>query len=235
MATSISASQQYSLTANTGINGFLGSIAASGGMSMSNMYEARFEPGGFSAKLKTKLQDYGFIDLGTNAGAYSALTAFCEEASLPGMMANTGQTTGRLMGEGQWNYAHTKSYQDLTLGWQCDANLLPLKFLNGWMSTIFPDLNGQGPTTSNASAGRTSVNRVAFPDDYMCKELVIKKFERNAGAALGRLGGIFHIYDVWPYAIQSTPISYGASTLLKVTASFYYRRYWMEPVQISPT
>ena len=69
--------------------------------------------------------------------AYAALTLFCEEASLPGMMANTGQTTGVYMGEGQVNYAHTKSFTDITLGWTCDANLLPLKFLNTWIDFIF--------------------------------------------------------------------------------------------------
>jgi len=225
MATVINKASKYTLTGVTGINGFLGSIAASGGMSMSNLYEARFE--NIPASLKTVLRDYGFIDLDTTGGAFSAMTAFCEEASLPGIQAMTGQTTGRLMGEGQVNYPHTKSYTDITLGWTCDANLLPVKFLNGWMSHIFQDL-GTNPS------GKTSTNRVNYQDEY-CADIVIKKAERNSTNSLGRVAGIYTLYCAWPYSIQSTPLSYGSSTLLKVTASFYYRRWKFEPKQIPDT
>ena len=126
-------------TSNTGdynIKSFIGAIARSGGMSMSNLYEARFDdvPG----PLKTALSGAGFSDLSSSSDtAYTTLTLLCEEASLPGMMASTGQTTGVYMGEGQVNYAHTQSFTDITLGWTCDANLLPLKFINTWMRFIF--------------------------------------------------------------------------------------------------
>jgi hypothetical protein len=224
----------YNLTGKTGIDGFLGSIAASGGMSMSNMYEARFEPGGFSVDLKEALKDAGFINLDTTAGAYSALTAFCEEASLPGMMANTGQTTGVYMGEGQVNYAHTKSYTDITLGWTCDANLLPLKFLNKWMNFIFGD-PVKGGDDIQERKGSYLINRVRYPDDYQCKELKIIKAERSESNSLGAVGGIYTLHDIFPYSVQSTPVSYGSSTLLKVTAAFYYRRWSFEYEDIKKT
>ena len=224
----------YTLTGQTGVKGFLGSIAASGGMSMSNMYEARFEPGGFSDALTNAFGEAGFKNLSTTAGAYSALTAFCEEASLPGMQAMTGSTTGVHMGEGAVNYAHTKSFTDITLGWTCDANLLPLKFLNKWMTFIFGDAKDSA-TTTQVTKGSYMINRVRYPDEYQCKRLVIKKGERNAGDSLGRIAGIYTLYDVFPYSIQSTPVSYGASTLLKVSASFYYRRWDFQPEQISKT
>ena len=201
------------LTGDTGIQGFLAGIKQ-GGMAMSNTFEVRFKflPG----KLETALRDVGFSD--SNLGATKTLVLLCEEASLPGIMASTGQTTGALMGEGQVNYAHTKSYQDVTLGWTCDANLLPLKFLNAWSSVIFEDVTPK-------NNGRNSRNRLSYPKDYMCPELVITKAERDKNSTLGRVGGIYTLYDAWPYSIQSTPMSYGASTLLKVTASFYYRRW----------
>lgn len=200
------------LTGNTGIKGFLAGIKQ--GMAMSNTFEVQFKS--LPGKLTAALNEVGFSD--PNLGATKNLVLLCEEASLPGIMASTGQTTGVLMGEGQVNYAHTKSYQDVTLGWTCDANLLPLKFLNAWSSVIFADV-------TPPNAGRNSRNRLSYPVDYMCKELVITKGERNKDSTLGRVGGIYTLYDAWPYSIQSTPVSYGASTLLKVTASFYYRRW----------
>jgi hypothetical protein len=196
-----------------GIQSFLGAIKK--GMAMSNTFEVEFK--GLSDKLKRNLAPVGFGSFGPGTASQS-LILLCEEASLPGIMASTGQTTGVLMGEGQVNYAHTKSYQDITLGWTCDANLLPLKFLNAWSDVIFDDV-------TKANDGRFSRNRLSYPVDYMCKELVITKAERNAANTLGRVGGIYTLYDAWPYSIQSTPVSYGASTLLKVTASFYYRRW----------
>lgn len=225
--------QSYTLTGGTNVRGFLGSIAASGGMSMSNMYEARFE--GFSSELTTSLGLAGFQNLNTNAGAYSALTAFCEEASLPGMQAMTGSTTGVYMGEGAVNYAHTKSFTDITLGWQCDANLLPLKFLNKWMGFIFGDENPTTKTNGTATTpGRLKINRVAYPETYQCR-LIIKKAERGENDSLAGVGGIYTLHDVFPYSIQSTPVSYGASTLLKVSASFYYRRWDFEYADIKKT
>lgn len=228
----INSGTQYSLTGQTGVKGFLGSIADSGGMSMSNMYEARFE--GFSDELRNSLSQAGFKNLNTTAGAYSALTAFCEEASLPGMQAMTGATTGVYMGEGAVNYAHTRSYTDITLGWQCDANLLPVKFLNKWMGYIFGEDNDINNATRITNDKRLRINRVAYPEKYQCR-LKITKAERGDGNSLQGIGGIYTLHDIFPYSIQSTPLSYGASTLLKVTASFYYRRWEFEYEDIKKT
>lgn len=222
-----------SRTGDTGINGFLTAISRNGGVAFSNTYEVRFE--GLSNDLKGAMTQAGFRSFEYRQGdAINALTLQCEEASLPGMLANTGQTVGRYLGEGQVNYAHTKSFQDITLGWTCDANLLPLKFLNAWMGFIFPD---------TGSDGRSSTTRLNYPEDYMCKEIVIIKGERGGfknsrsgqskGNILQRIGGTYRLYDAWPYAIQSTPVSYGSSQLLKVSASFYYRRWRFEGTDAS--
>ena len=218
---------KYTHTGDYNIEGFLGSIKKSGGMSMSNLYEARFEFSDKHAALKSDLKSIGFGDLSTASDtAYAALTLMCEEASLPGMMANTGQTTGVYMGEGQVNYAHTKSFTDITLGWTCDANLLPLKFVNTWMEFIF------GADAQDFSTARA--NRVRFPEEYQC-ELKIVKAERGPASTLQRIGGIYTLHDIYPYSIQSTPVSYGSSTLLKVSASFYYRRWSFESINIKTT
>ena len=215
---------KYTHTGDYNIKEFLGSIAKNGGMSMSNLYEAKFEFNGSQhGDLKQSLKDVGFADL-SNASdtAYAALTLLCEEASLPGMMANTGQTTGVYMGEGQVNYAHTQSFTDITLGWTCDANLLPVTFVNKWLKFIY----GEDATTTK-TAGNFRINRVRYPDEYQAT-LKIVKAERNATDTLARVGGIYTLHDIFPYSIQSTPVSYGSSTLLKVSASFYFRRWDFE-------
>jgi hypothetical protein len=208
-----------------GIAAFLSSIAKSGGVAYSNTYEVTFNFNDGSgtkgnADLKSALRTAGFGNLSSNARdtAYANLTLMCEEASLPGMMAMTGNTTGVYMGEGQVNYAHTQAYQDITLGWICDANLSPLKFLNAWMKFIFPDTAGE-------SNPKQAANRLSYPDQYKCESIKIVKGERNSIKTIGRIGGIYTLYDAWPYSIQSTPIAYGSSQLLKISAAFYYRRW----------
>jgi len=203
-------------TGKVGISSFLKTTTTGSapGFALSNTFEVEFKIG--DGPLKTSLQSSGFK---VGGSSFDKLTLLCEEASLPGIMANTGQTTGVILGEGQVNYAHTKSYQDMTLGWICDADLTPLSFLNAWNKVIFPDAGG------NAADGKTSRNRVGWPDDYQCNEVTITKAERNATDTLGNTGGIYTLFNVWPYSIQSTPLSYGSSQLLKITASFYYRRW----------
>ena len=205
-----------------GIEGFLAAVSKQGGLAFSNTYEVDFS--GFGTALQREMSAAGFNEntKGNSGSAMFNLQLMCEEASLPGMMANTGQTTGKFLGEGQVNYAHTKSFQDLTLGWTCDANLSPLKFLNAWMKAVFDE--------SDSQPGRYTTTRLNYPDEYMCRKLTIKKAERNRQGTIVRGGGIYTFNEVWPYAIQSTPVSYGSSQLLKVTASFYYRNWKFDGV-----
>jgi hypothetical protein len=196
-------------TSNYPISQFL-SKTLKDGVALSNTFEVTFD---FDGGLQQSLSRAGFNE---NQAALQSLTVLCEEASLPGMMANTGQTTGVILGEGQINYAHTKSYQDISLSWICDGNLLPLKFLNAWMGLIFNDADGDG---------RFSTTRLSYPDTYMCKKMTILKGERNESGTLSRNPRQYEFYNVWPYSVQSTPLSYGSSQLLSVSASFYYRKW----------
>jgi len=222
-------STKYTLTGDYKISGFLGSIASSGGVSSSNLYEAKFEfDNAFNKDLIKSMDFVGFSGFTGSDKAYTALTLLCEEASLPGIQAMTGQTTGVYMGEGQINYAHTKSYTDITLGWTCDANLLPVKFLNKWSGFIF----GEDANTTTKTTGRYRINRVRYPEEYQAT-LKIVKAERGKDNSLQGVGGIYTLYDIFPYSVQSTPLSYGASTLLKVTASFYYRRWDFEYINVT--
>ena len=56
----------------------------------------------------------------------------CDEAQLPNTQAATGTLKGRYTGEGQINYPHTRIFTEISIGFQCDANMTPLKFLYDW-------------------------------------------------------------------------------------------------------
>ncbi len=203
-----------------GIKDFLQGIVSGGGIAFSNTYEVTFQIDNNKEKLQASLKKYGFTVLDSERpSAYRNLTMMCEEASLPGIMANTAQVTGKYQGESGVNYATARMYQDISLSWISDANLSPIKFLNAWMETIFEDSDPQV-----AVRPFNSRVRLNYPDEYKCN-IKIKKAERSANNVLGRQYGIYTLYEAWPYSIQSTPMSYGSSQALSVSASFHYRNW----------
>ena len=156
----------------------------------------------------------------------------------PGVQAAVANTTGRFLGEGAWNYPTQRMYQDLSLTWMCDANMMPLKVLQAWMETIFVEnpneanaaMTSAYQLTSAQSKEETLITRVNYIDDYKCDFIEIKKGERNKTDTIGRTAMIYKLYNAYPYSIESTPLSYGSSQIVKVTANFYYQRWGVQHI-----
>lgn len=214
---------------------FLGTISQGGGMSFTNNFEVKFVFDATSlAYQKIDLDGVNMNDqtLG-NAKNGAAFTMYCEEASLPGVQATVANTTGRFLGEGAWNYPTQRMYQDLSLTWMCDANMMPLKVMQAWMETIFVDnpneanqaMTSEFDITGNATKPVNTITRVNYINDYKCNFIEIKKGERNKTDTIGRTAMIYKLYNAYPYSIESTPLSYGSSQIVKVTANFYYQRW----------
>ncbi len=246
---------------------FVDIIAKQGGMSYSNNFDVQFD---FSRTdgLRKHMSNMGvnFSQFGkgqapsndeemNSVDAASVLKVFCEEAQLPNVQAATGTHSGRRLGEGSVNYAHTRLYTDFQLGWMCDANMTPLKFLNAWYTYIFGDYNANGTaifgqagsTVAPGSAtafnttgakmdtmkGKATTGELAEADkevrlqfpDEYQCNVVITKSEKGKSAPNGRPSMMYTMVDCFPYAIDAVPLSYGASQVTKVTANFYYRRY----------
>ena len=109
-------------------------------MSFSNGYDVQFEFSSSGAddfisylKMQTGIQSL-FSSNATDPAA--TIKVFCDEAQLPNTQSATGQLQGRYLGENQINYPYAKFYTDLSLGWMCDVNMTPLKFITGWHNFI---------------------------------------------------------------------------------------------------
>lgn len=238
---------------------FLQTIAKQGGMSFSNNFDVEFSFPNPTSEHKDLIARFNKFGVSMNNGmstsrpkdidlqpgnASTILKVFCEEAQLPNVQAATGQVSGYRLGEGQVNYAHTKLYTDFQLGWMCDANMTPLKFLNAWYSFIFSEYdyddediieNNSGYDTTNLSieqlknsaGNRNSPDRqirLRYPSEYQCNVTIIKT-EKGASAPNERGSMMYTLMDVFPYSIDAVPLSYGASQITKVTANFYYSKY----------
>ncbi len=158
------------------------------------------------------------------------VSMMCDDAVLPGSQMATGQINGLYTGSGTYNYPHTKMYNDLTLSWIGDANMTPLKFVNTWMNTIFQDSQYstaylQKGTEETPKRSRNRSVRLNYMDEYTM-QISIVKAEKGPTGELERPSIRYVLEGAFPYSIDSVPLSYGSSTLIKVSANFYYERWY---------
>lgn len=228
------------------ISTFISSIAKNGGMSFSNGYDIEFDFSktnfrgeGVSADFETLGDHLNKVVENYNASD-SLFKLLCDEAQLPNVQSATGQLQGRYLGENQVSYPYAKFYTDLTLGWMCDANMTPMKFLTAWHSFIFgsqsvsdeysdkvimaganqklDDLKSYAPKRIQRPV------RLNYPSSYLanCR---ITKTEKGPQAPNARGSMMYILEDIYPYSIDAVPMAYGTSQITKVTANFYYTKH----------
>ena len=209
------------------IDRFLGVMNANGGMSMSN---------NFVVKIGNSMEDFKNPSMNRNIFEF-----LCDEAQLPNTQAATGTLKGRYTGEGEINYPHTRVFTEFQLGFQCDANMTPLKFLYDWYGSIFQERNADGAaygTTeqstgnsledsySQANRAKNRTTTLNYPSQY-CKTIYVSKTELGPALNFGqRTSGTFILDHAWPYAIDAVPLQFGTGQLTKVTAQFYYTKHY---------
>ena len=182
-------------------------------MSLSNSFKVEIKGSGMS----------GLADNNNYGQSGEPFFSFlCDEAQLPNVQAASGTLKGRYLGEGQINYAHTRVFTEFQLGFQCDANMTPLKYLNEWFGQIFKELPKSAGDGRKFTANRS--NRLSYPSDY-CRDIYITKTEIGGAGAVGRESLCYVMERAWPFAIDAVPLQFGTAQLTKVTAQFYYTRH----------
>ena len=195
------------------ISTFLEATNTQGGMSLSNSFKVEIKGSGMS----------GLADNNNYGQSGEPFFSFlCDEAQLPNVQAASGTLKGRYLGEGQINYAHTRVFTEFQLGFQCDANMTPLKYLNEWFGQIFKELPQNEGDGRKFTANRS--NRLSYPSDY-CRDIYITKTEIGGAGAVGRESLCYVMERAWPFAIDAVPLQFGTAQLTKVTAQFYYTRH----------
>ena len=210
------------------IDGFLASMNANGGMSVANH---------FVVHIANALSQDG------DPTGYSNVYRFlCDEAQLPNTQAATGTVKGRYMGEGAVNYPHTRIFTEMQLGFQCDANMTPLKFLNNWYGAIFKEYADEGvryPQMDNATGNHPTDHhkqkvrlgnrtvQLSYPDEY-CSKIYVTKTELGPKDTGGMRSSLTYVMDrAWPFAIDAVPLQFGSASITKVTAQFYYSKHYV--------
>ena len=192
------------------INKFLATMNANGGFSLANNFVVEI------------------LESDGNLAEDGIFEFLCDEAQLPNIQAATGTIEGRYTGEGQVNYPHTRVFTEVQLGFQCDANMTPLKYLNDWYGEIFGEepLSKAGTFRDREGVPRKAnrTNKLMLPSSY-CKTVRITKTEIGPDSAPLRPSMTYLLERAWPFAIDAVPLQFGSNILTKVTCQLYYTRH----------
>ncbi len=159
----------------------------------------------------------------------------CTEASLPGSSIATIDINNDYMGVTE-KHAYRRLYDDradftfyvtlgdgnVTLGNGKDKDYNQIRFFDSWMKYITNEQYAKGVDS------RAFISRVRYPRRYQ-STIRIVKYEKDYGTGRFQQSNIltYEFLSAYPVSINSIPVSYDSSSLLKVTVSFVYTRYFI--------
>ncbi len=144
----------------------------------------------------------------------------CSEANLPSSSLATGEVKDNFMGIPQ-EFAHTRLYTDIDFTFYVDSDYTNLRIFEGWIDYI---TSGSESEDGVSELDDNYYRRVMYPDDYKVQTMRIIKFERDYKQQLE-----YQFINAFPKLITAIPVSYGQADILKVSVSFNYDRYIVNP------
>lgn len=156
-----------------------------------------------------------------------SISILCSSASLPGSSLMTHEIMNDRTGVSEF-HAHRRQFDNkIELEFYVDSNQYgPIAYFEYWMDYIT-----QYSETGKESRSTAGSYRMQYPDYYSTDNFTIHKFERDInekGTHTPRLE--YRFYDSFPLSINSMPVSYNTSSLLKCVVTMSYSRYKLEYV-----
>ncbi len=149
----------------------------------------------------------------------------CSEASLPGTSLATNEMINDHTGVTE-RHAYRRQYDTTSsFTFYVDHDYTMLTFFEKWIGFIVNEPNLDLSERSEFGLNRDDYfYRVNFPKEYQTA-IYIKKFEKdyNNGKMLQ-----YKFLKSYPISIDSMPVTYEASQVLKCTVNFNFSRYWVE-------
>ena len=166
-------------------------------------------------------------------GKQDKIELMCSETSLPGSNLATFDINNDRTGVTE-KHVHRRIFDDrIDLTFYVDAGLYqPIRFFEDWMAFISNGTFNEDPINQrniteamDGELRRSDYDyRIRYPKDYMAEQgLIVRKFEKDHQNILE-----YEFVNAFPLAINSMPVSYDASSLLKCTVSMSYIRYYIK-------
>lgn len=184
--------------------------------SLTSTYAAYFNVAGILAKKNST----NFFNNRNAKIDETDLMLYCCEASLPGSSLATIEINNDYTGVTE-RHAYRRLYDDRAdFTFYVDHDFKVVRFFETWISWIV------GEDQLKEQEKPTYDYRMKFPKDYMV-DIHIQKFERDY-----TIYNEYTFIDAYPISINSMPVSYDSSQLLKCTVSFTYKRYLLNTPQL---
>jgi len=148
--------------------------------------------------------------LGTNSSIRERLSLVCHNAQIPGltMVATDKDMTYR-------SNVRQKTYDDITLAFHCNDDMLELKYFQDWMESMVD------PAT----------NRVGFYNNYIGTITVhklSKQLNKNNTADSNATTLVTVINEAYPKRIEPLSLDYSGTGVMSLSVNFSYRNYYQK-------
>jgi len=152
--------------------------------------------------------------LGTNSSIRERLSLVCHNAQIPGltMVATDKDMTYR-------SNVRQKTYDDITLAFHCNDDMLELKYFQDWMESMVD------PAT----------NRVGFYNNYIGTITVhklSKQLNKNNTADSNATTLVTVINEAYPKRIEPLSLDYSGTGVMSLSVNFSYRNYYQKWVSL---
>ena len=155
---------------------------------------------------------------GDSGNQQSQLNLLCAEAVLPGSNLDLLQINNNFTGVTERHVKRRVFDDRINLTFYVDGeNYLPIRVFEAWMSYI---MNENGGEDANNYSYRVRYPDSTDGDGYRATGLKVTKFERDYKNSL-----TYDFVKSYPISVNSMPVTYEASNLLKCTVALTYLRY----------
>lgn len=179
---------------------------------LTSHFECTFNP---PQLVREWIEDKNAAGLGISyTGNEDFISLSCSEAALPGSSLATHEINNDHSGVTE-RHAYRRQYDDrASFTFYVDHDYNIIYFFENWISFIVNEQFVTGVEEPNF------FYRVNFPKQYQTT-IYLKKFERDYNGRILQ----YRFINAYPISIDSMPVSYDSSQLLKCTVSFNYSRY----------
>jgi hypothetical protein len=186
-----------------------------GNLSQTNHYQVSFSGLNYPITNHIKFK-FGIEDVDRFMGTKGGI--MCSDASLPSSSLATGEVRNDFIGVPQ-EFAHTRLYTDIDFTFYIDNDYKILRIFEGWIDYISSGSNREIDELSD-----NYYRRMRYPDTYKVQSMFISKFEKDYKQQLD-----YQFVNAFPKLMTAIPVSYGGADILKVSVSFNYDRYIVNP------
>ena len=153
------------------------------------------------------------------------LELLCSDTSLPGSTLATHDKTSDYAGVTE-KFAYRRIYDEtIDMTFYVDKKYNVIEFFEGWIDFI----SGVGRNGAPTDYKATPIGyRMSYPKEYK-SSIYLTKFEKDLQDKQMQ----YTFVDAFPVSVNSTPVSYAESEVMRYSVSFSYVRYVRERVNVS--